>query len=127
MASDRSRHTRPTMLLASVRRSVPRRALLLVCAVALLAAQWVGWQHRVEHGDGTEWVERVDSGPAEHEHPQHDCAAVDALTLGAAALTRAPTLPPHTAVGCCILPTEVAAETRSIYPPFQSRAPPVFL
>lgn len=106
--------------------ALARGALSLLCAIALVAAQWAGWQHRVAHAEGTNWLHQADAGVAGHAS-EHDCAAFDALALGAAAVAGAPALPPHCAVDSGVLPTIVAQPTRSSHPAFQSRAPPVLL
>jgi hypothetical protein len=82
-----------------MRRSAARLLLALV-ALAIIGAQAVGLVHRVEHSDRLQpfaaWQELHEHGPdcdhdaatrAHHDHdghtaPEHNCAALDALTLG---------------------------------------------
>jgi hypothetical protein len=125
------------------------RALLLAAVtLAIVGAQWVGLVHRVEHGGAAQWpaafVGHFDpQGGAETEHrhgeplragqaadapfdPEHDCAALDALTA-ADALRYALPAPRAIAPPAC-RPAAVAQcqPGRLAASPFRARGPPVF-
>jgi hypothetical protein len=121
-----------------MRRVVARstqRWLLTAVAIALVGAQSLGLNHRIEHGtaagrSSSAAIEPVDhlhhAEPAEPESDEHNCAAIDALALGDG--------PPLVALQAPITPQ--AAErvdhrnSHSVQPlrlqPFQARAPPTF-
>jgi hypothetical protein len=78
----------------------PRALLLALVALAIIGSQVVGLFHRVEHADRLQpfasWQELHEHGPDcdddaatsahddhdDHTAPEHNCAALDALTLG---------------------------------------------
>lgn len=120
---------------------VSRASLLAVLAIAIVGAQILGFAHRVAHGEG--WPQRLalahehdghESGserPPYAAHAQddpavHDCAAVDALTLGNVLI---PMASAAALIATAAEETAVVAERqggRFAASPFQARAPPAF-
>ena len=117
------------VIVRRVLRKSAQRWLLSAVAIALVGAQSLGLNHRIEHGTATGWGSSAVIEPA--DHPQHAAAkakpaAIDALALGDSlplVALQAPTTPQ-------------AAErvdhrnSHSAQPlrlqPFQARAPPAF-
>jgi hypothetical protein len=127
------------VIVRRVLRKSAQRWLLSAVTIALVGAQSLGLNHRIEHGTATGWsssaaIESVDhpqhatatAKPAEPQSGKHDCAAIDALALGDGL--------PLVALQAPITPQ--AAEridhrnSHSAQPlrlqPFQARAPPAF-
>jgi hypothetical protein len=103
----------------------------LLTLACVLAAQWLGHRHRIEH---PAWAPSHASHglhdthadhPDPHPEPSHDCAAFDT-----AALSDAPGQPPAITVAAAAIAADCrsrqAAQRRAARPelPFASRAPP---
>jgi len=119
----------------------PRALWLALFAVALVGAQSVGMIHRVEHGGGEaafaallqphEHGEDCDHAtaqvaPAGESGPEHNCAAIDALTLGDGPLLAiaAPGVDIQAAALVAVVAERLAG--RVALRPFNARAPPSF-
>jgi hypothetical protein len=126
-----------------------RALLLAVLAIAIVGAQILGFAHRVAHGEG--WPQRLalahehdgheagtdyrlDAAHAHDDHAahahdgpaDHNCAAVDALTLGNVLM---PVAVAAALIATAAEETAVVAERqggRFAASPFQARAPPAF-
>ncbi len=120
---------------------VPQALLLALLAVAIVGAQLVGLVHRVEHGGGQAALAAL---LLPHEHgedcrhdppratsgsessPEHNCAAIDALTLGDGPLlaVHAQAADVQAAQRVAIVAERQAG--RTAYRLFDARAPPAF-
>jgi hypothetical protein len=125
--TDKSIASIPSMIRRSPHPSTRLLALLLLCS--LLAAQWIGLQHRVAHASLpyagiTHGDSDLDGKNMSDGNLFHSCLLLDANAVGASlpGCEYIPVLPRHAALPITILPlvSWQALFTRQ----FSSRAPP---
>ena len=109
-----------------------RRSLLALLICALLFAQWMGFAHRVEHGDWKSFaaVTHADVADEQHTEPhepsaEHACAAYDAATLGTPFAPAIPLLMPINDAYVRMAWTAFSCWDAPVVRHFSSRAPPV--
>jgi len=119
----------------------PRALLLALLAVAIVGAQSVGLIHRVEHGGGQAAFvapllpqeigedcghDAPRAAPHSESGPEHNCAAIDALTVSDGPLLAmvAPAIDVQAAALVALVAERMGG--RVAVRPFNARAPPAF-
>lgn len=128
------------MRLALPRATPLQRIVLAAMAVALVGAQALGLQHRIDHYEPTGWTHSlarpaaavdaretyaVSFGHADGS-PEHSCAAVDAGATGSALPVAAVGMAPAPVEDSAIAEPSAQSIAIAVRAPFRARAPPAF-